>query len=344
VLSVVLIARNQESTIGPLIGSVMRELPTQAAHEVILVDSASSDRTVEIALDWPIGVVALPSADWLCAAAGRHAGYAASQGERILFLDGDMELCSGWLARALRALDADPAIAAVTGRIIDSESGVARLPADRLNGRLAGGEPAWEVPHSSGAAVYRRSALVRVGCFNPYIRSDEEPELALRLRESGYRIVTLDVPAVIHHEPVPGGGVAALLARRRRGLFIGHGQLMRARAGRPGFARLVRERNYAVAPLAAVAASAGTTSVSLRTRRARWLLVWLLTVVGVLGADAIRRRSGRATALAVLNRLLFAEGLLRGWGHELGDPGEHPVNLAAQWVRRPGSAQIRRAS
>src|SRR5947209_6127624 len=185
-LSVVLIARNQEQTIGRLIESVLRETPEIGTTEVILADSASSDRTVEIALRYPVAVLGLPDGEWLCPSAGRAAGFAVSTGKRVLFLDGDMELCSGWLAPAVGALDADPQLAAVTGLLVDGPGGEVKLPTDPLGPVAVNGEPGWELPHPAGAGVYRRSALEETGSFNPYLRSDQEPELALRLRAPGY--------------------------------------------------------------------------------------------------------------------------------------------------------------
>jgi len=177
-LSVVVIARNQERTVGPLLESVFREAEGLPLREVTLVDSASTDRTVEVALARGAAVLQLPQADWLCASAGRFAGFAATSGESVLFLDGDMELLAGWLRPALRALEADPGLAAVTGLLIDSERGTAGPPTDPIGPLSVNGHPGWALPHPSGAALYRREGLQEAGGFNPYLRSDEEPELA----------------------------------------------------------------------------------------------------------------------------------------------------------------------
>jgi glycosyltransferase involved in cell wall biosynthesis len=333
-LSVVLIARNQEQSVGRLIESVLRETSGLSVPEIILVDSASSDRTVEVALEHPISVLVLPQADWLCAAAGRAAGYAQTTGSFVLFLDGDMELCRGWLPRALAVLEAEPGLAAVAGRVIDSETSVPELPTDAIAPATFGGETGWEVPHPAGAGLYRRSALEEAGSFNPYLRSDEEPELALRLRAGGYQIFSLDVPSVVHHQPV-AGGLPALLARRRRGLFVGHGQVARVLLGTPALPRFLRERGYFIAPLAAAVLGALAASGSLMRRQRRWIASWVVLVVSVLGADAVRRRSVRATGLAALNRVFFLEGLLRGIWRGPGAVEEHPVLDAGSWARAP---------
>ena len=57
-LSVVLITRNQDWNIARLVQSVMNEA-AGLSYEIVLVDSASTDRTVEIALNYPIRIVRL---------------------------------------------------------------------------------------------------------------------------------------------------------------------------------------------------------------------------------------------------------------------------------------------
>src|SRR5205814_10040498 len=42
---------------------------------------------------------------------------------------------------------------------------------------------------AGGAALYRRSVLEHVGTFNPYLFSDEEPELYIRIRHAGYQVL-----------------------------------------------------------------------------------------------------------------------------------------------------------
>lgn len=100
-LSVVLIARNEERNIARLVESVLRE--TNGEAEVVLVDSDSSDATVEIGLRYPIRVVKIESdpSIRLCAAAGRFVGTKMTDRGAVLFLDGDHELLPGWLPVAL---------------------------------------------------------------------------------------------------------------------------------------------------------------------------------------------------------------------------------------------------
>ena len=69
-LSVIIIGRNEESHIERSIRSVLRATENLKDTEIIYVDSASVDRSIDIARRFPIRVLQLKS-DWpLSAAAG----------------------------------------------------------------------------------------------------------------------------------------------------------------------------------------------------------------------------------------------------------------------------------
>src|SRR5215218_6568899 len=117
-LAVVVITRNQASTIGPLIRSVLSAAEGLAPFEIVVVDSASDDDTVRIAQQFPVRIVRLDPGHRLTAAAGRYVGFHRTRADRVLFVDGDMELCSGWLSLAVEVLDADESIGGGTGIVL----------------------------------------------------------------------------------------------------------------------------------------------------------------------------------------------------------------------------------
>ena len=98
-LAVVLITKNQAWNIERLIESVLRATAGVASSEVWLVDSASTDCTVELAKQYPVNILRLRPDLPLTPAAGRYVGYSYSQSQYVLFLDGDMELYPDWLVR-----------------------------------------------------------------------------------------------------------------------------------------------------------------------------------------------------------------------------------------------------
>ena len=113
-LSVVLISKNQAWNIARLVESVLRGTSSIPASEIILVDSASTDDTVQLASRYPINIVRLRPTQKLSPAAGRYIGYKRTRGEFILFLDGDMELIPGWLCRPFAPCEARPMPASCT--------------------------------------------------------------------------------------------------------------------------------------------------------------------------------------------------------------------------------------
>ena len=234
-LSVVLITKNQAWNVDRLVGSVLRELEGGPSAEVLLVDSGSDDGTPERAARHPIGVLRLLPDQTLTAALGRYLGGRELSGELVLFLDGDMELCPGWLSRALRTMHEQPDVASVSGTVVD-------LPVDTpgATGHWPDEvEAAWrtdpvsvEITNTGGAALHRRSVLDEVGSFQPFMRSEEEPELCLRIRAAGHRVLHLGAPIALHYS-TPSRAISTLLARRRRRLYEGMGQAIRHHAGTP---------------------------------------------------------------------------------------------------------------
>jgi len=84
-LSIILISHNQSWNIPRLIESVLHETTFVQEREILLVDSASSDGTAELAATFPIRVLRLPASQRLTAAAGRYVGCKHTSGKLVLF-------------------------------------------------------------------------------------------------------------------------------------------------------------------------------------------------------------------------------------------------------------------
>jgi len=81
--SVIIIAKNEEQMIGDCLRSVR-----QLADEIILVDSGSTDKTMEIAKKYSARIISLPT-EKLEFARWRNVGLREAKGEWILYLDAD---------------------------------------------------------------------------------------------------------------------------------------------------------------------------------------------------------------------------------------------------------------
>ena len=103
-LSVVLITFNEEANIARTLQSVA-PLVQQGRGEIIVVDSGSTDRTLEIAQSLGARVF---SEEWKGFAAQKNSALAKASGEWVLSLDADEEL-SNELAEDIEQVLADSA-------------------------------------------------------------------------------------------------------------------------------------------------------------------------------------------------------------------------------------------
>src|SRR5262249_2063732 len=162
--------------------------------EVVLVDSQSTDGTVEIARRFPIRIVRISPKVHPCPALGRVIGQRLTRSEYILFVDGDTEIQRAWLVEAVSVLQTKSNVAGVAGKVREvyyhGERVIGESP-DFFNA----GPMAEAVDQLGGNALYRRSALDSVGSFNPYLSSYEEAELAERLRQAGF--VVMRIPLLL---------------------------------------------------------------------------------------------------------------------------------------------------
>jgi glycosyltransferase involved in cell wall biosynthesis len=192
-LTVVLIGRNEEQFISLAIESVLAVKSRIPSLEVIFVDSASTDRSIEEALKHPVRILQLKN-DWkLCVAAGRYIGYLNSHGKYIFFQDGDSVVVGDWLVDAVNFMEANPDYGAIAG-VLDEEY----IDAE---GHHHGGTPNvfeqdlskdfYAVKHLGGIAFYRRQAMEMVGPVNPHLPTAEDHELCMRIRNAGFKLARI---------------------------------------------------------------------------------------------------------------------------------------------------------
>jgi glycosyltransferase involved in cell wall biosynthesis len=319
-LSIVLISKNQAWNISRLIESVLQEAECVDSHEVILVDSASTDKTVEMAIRYPVNILRLRPGQKLSPAIGRYVGYQRTQGQFVLFLDGDMELLPGWLESALHVLGDIHDAAVLAGGVIDvlpSETSESAIPLAQA--QMDSTDVPSEVRYVGGAALYRRSVLGEVKSFNPFLDSEEESELCLRIRHAGYRILQIDRPMVYHYATgrevgsVPESFSAAL-SRRKRKFLQGTGQCLRYHLFDGLFRTYARERAlWALQSLLWLVVCFAFFSSYGVNREPVWLDLALALLCLPVAAAAWQKRSLRKGFVSVFYRMLMAEGLLRGF-------------------------------
>ena len=169
--------------------------------EVIVVDGASSDDSLELVAAHPIvsRVVQLEANLGFGAACNR--GIAAADADAVALVNTDVVLAPDWLERSLAALAEHREAAAVAtkmvalddaGRLDDTGDFLGRDGAAIQRGKRTRDDGRWDLPEEvwgacAGAALYRRAAVLDVGGFDErFFMYLEDVDLALRLRLAGW--------------------------------------------------------------------------------------------------------------------------------------------------------------
>jgi glycosyltransferase involved in cell wall biosynthesis len=163
-------------------------------REVILVDSASTDKTIEIAKKYPIKIIQL-RLEWpLSASSGRYIGFLHAKGSYIQFQDGDTILNINWFKHAIPFLEQSEDVAGIVGFITqkDYNNIVSKKWMEDSKNQKEG-----VIKYYEEDILLRRDILIEVGAFNPYLRAIEEGDLSLRITENNYKLVR--IPYMMSH-------------------------------------------------------------------------------------------------------------------------------------------------
>lgn len=191
----VVIGRNEGERLRRCLASLQDFLP-----RLVYVDSQSTDNSVEIARAASAAVIALDMSVPFSAARARNTGLQHLQASHpdvafVQFIDGDCELDTGWLHRALGVMEEQKQVAVVCGRRRE------RSPESSLYNLVCDLE--WDTPIGAadacgGDALMRVGALEQVGGYDPRFVAGEEPEMCLRLRQAGWIILRIDAEMTKH--------------------------------------------------------------------------------------------------------------------------------------------------
>jgi glycosyltransferase involved in cell wall biosynthesis len=159
-VSIVIPTMNEEASIGRVLDEVAAAMRGQDPYEVIVVDTASRDRTVEIATAKGARVVSEPRRGY-----GRayKTGFAAARGEVIVTLDADLTYPASRIPEFVRYVTTEGADFVSGNRLADlapgAMSGMHRLGNRILTAafRLLFGFPIRD--SQSGMWVFRRAIL-----------------------------------------------------------------------------------------------------------------------------------------------------------------------------------------
>jgi len=246
-ISIIIKALNEGDGIEKCIQSLIYEV-SDFKSEIILVDSISTDNTIDFAKKYPIRIVQFSNKEDVCCGAAPQLGYQYASGEYIFIIDGDMEVCPGFLYKALDYLEAHPSIAGVGGKLIDtqvcSDEDQRRVDSySKINGTK-------NVSHLGGGGLYRGKAIESVNYISHRgLKAFEEAELGMRLISKGFGLVRINENSVLHTGHTESG-FCRLIRLWKNGRLKSHGLFLKSAWRHNWWWMSARHLWYVFAPLA----------------------------------------------------------------------------------------------
>ena len=200
------------------LASIQKQLPGMP-FEVIVVDDCSPDNSLEM-LAQVQGIHLVRNEKNQGFIRSCNAGAAVAKGEYLCFLNNDTEVAKDWLDELLRTFSNFPGTGLAGSKLVypdgrlQEAGGILWQDGSAWNfGRLQDPQLpqynyAREVDYCSGASVMVPSALYReLGGFDEHYLPAycEDSDLALKIRDRGYRVIYQPLSSIIHYEGITSG-------------------------------------------------------------------------------------------------------------------------------------------
>ncbi len=199
-VSVVIIVKNAEDTIGTCLSSVTAEDPA----EIIVVDGNSHDRTVDVAKKYTNRVY---SDNGMGHSVARRIGAQQAREPYIAYVDSDVSLPRGTLTTLLNELE-ELELAGIAAKIQPVATTSYWQRSSQQNSDLLIKEG---TVHLMGTLLRRE--VVSLVDFDPFIRGGEDQDFIVRARHEGYRLRTSSFAYAYHASPASMSSLARRLWR-----------------------------------------------------------------------------------------------------------------------------------
>jgi N-acetylglucosaminyl-diphospho-decaprenol L-rhamnosyltransferase len=225
-LSVVTVSYNTRELVRGCLASVLSTLRSGLRSEVIVVDNASSDGSVDMIRRDFAGVRVIPNAKNVGFAAGSNQGIRESSGRYVILLNPDTVATDGALLKMVRLMEERSEVGAVGPSLLFPDGSFQhsafafptlsmifldffplnhRLLNSRVNGRYPRawyekGQP-FAIDHPLGAALMvRRSVVDEVGLLDEgFFMYCEEIDWCMRIKRAGWTILCCPEAEIVHH-------------------------------------------------------------------------------------------------------------------------------------------------
>ncbi len=223
-LAIIVVSANDAHWLEDCLSSAI-ERAGDATLEVIVVDNGSADATCGlIASRFPqVQVVSQANRGF---AAGNNRGLEQAYARYLLLLNPDTQVVDGTFGELVRMMDASPETGVVGVRQIHPDGTlcksihrfptVTRALGDALSSERWPIQPAWACEREVDPSVYaresecdwptgsfllvRREALLSAGLLDErFFLYCEEPDLCMRVKRAGWRVLHLPQMTIIHH-------------------------------------------------------------------------------------------------------------------------------------------------
>ena len=206
---------------------------THADVEVIVVDNASTDASLDVLARYPkVRVLALSTNRGFTGAC--NAGFAAASGAVQVLLNNDTEVDAAWLAHVAAAFEAHPQVGLVASKmLLFDRRDVLHTAGDYVTpDGLAHNRGVWQQDEGQydhpayvfsacgGSSAYRAAMLKEIGRLDDdFFFSFEDVDLAWRAQLAGWRCLYVPEAVVYHKLKASGGGVTASFHDARNRLW-----------------------------------------------------------------------------------------------------------------------------
>lgn len=211
-LSIIIVSYNARPDLERCLETLVRDKPA-VDHEIVVVDNASSDDTVEAVRSRWSGVRLIEAGANRGFAAANNLGFRQSFGEFVLLLNGDTLVPRGAIDTLVARMDARPDVAVIGPRLVDAhgraELSFGRMisPVNELRQKLrAHGNVdrltmnEREVDWVSGACLLvRRADAEAVGLMDErFFMYTEDVDFCAAIRARGRRVLFTPVAQIVH--------------------------------------------------------------------------------------------------------------------------------------------------
>ncbi len=309
-VTIIIKALNEEKNIERAIKSALKAIKNLGG-EVILADSLSTDKTIKIASKYPIRIVQLTNPEDRSCGVGPQLGYQHSRGKYIYILDGDMELEPGFLEEAIKLMEEEKNLAGVGGLI--KEMRALNIVFKRRKKKERIKEKTY-LDRLEMGGLYSRKAINSVGYFsNRNLHAYEEAELGFRLRNKGWKLCRIPVPAIKHYGYTTN--TFGVFKKRWRTKYVkGSGELLRASLGKKYFFKTAWHLKIYLGVIAWWAATITTiiTGTIINKEILKLLIPLIMIALLIMIILIIKKKSIKEALFSITSWHYSATGLI--WG------------------------------